>query len=113
MKQYLLALTVPPLAACRYGCAGCCAAPISVFWITGIVGIVYGAFWGGPLGLEGVSWSTVLLGIALWAIATVWTVLVMRGARADKCQRPSSSLCRRILPDLDESDPMDEVRKVR
>ena len=38
---------------------------------------------------------------------------VKRGADQDKCADRSSSLCSKILPSLDESDPFDEVRKAR
>lgn len=112
MRQTLLTLLVPPLAACRYGCAGCCAAPIAVFWIAGMVALVYGVV-GGPLGKFGVSWTTVTLGFALWAIASVWAEFVIRGADDDKCGRRTSTLCSRILPNVHETDPLDEARKAR
>lgn len=112
MKRYLLALAVPPLGVCRYGCAGFCAAPIGVFWITGIVGLVYGWF-GGPLGLDGVSWGTLALGLLLWAIAAVWAMLTVRAVDDDRHTRRRSSLCAKIAPRADEPDPFDEVRKAR
>lgn len=112
MKRYLLALVVPPLAVCRYGCAGCCAAPIGVFWITGIVSLIYGLR-GGPLGLEGVSWGTIGLGALLWAIAVVWAILTVKAVDDDKCKRRSSNLCSKVLPRNDESDPLDEARRAR
>lgn len=65
VKRRLLALIAPPVAVCRYGCAGCCAAPIGVFWIAGMVSIVY-AFFGGPAEVEGFSSGTFLLGAILW-----------------------------------------------
>ncbi|BAZ93926.1 hypothetical protein TspCOW1_11090 [Thiohalobacter sp. COW1] len=111
MKKTLLVLFTPPFAACRYGCAGCCAAPIGVFWIAGIVGILYGLIWGGPT--EGSGGQTALLGLGLWILASVWAALTIRGADEDKCQNRSSTLCSKILPGLDEHDPMDEVRKAR
>ncbi len=112
MKRTLTTLFVPPFAACRFGCAGCCAAPIAVFWITGIVGIGYGLL-GGPANLMGPSWSTVGLGLALWTIASVWAAVTIRGADEDKCARRNSTLCHTILPAGDETDPLDEVRKAR
>ena len=51
MQRTTLSILIPPLAVCRYGCAGCCAAPIGVFWLAGITSIVYG-YLGGPAGLE-------------------------------------------------------------
>lgn len=111
MKKLLLVLFTPPFAACRYGCAGCCAAPIGVFWLAGIAGILYGLVWGGPA--AGTGGQTALLGLGLWALASVWAAFTIRGADDDKCQNRSSTLCNRILPSVDEHDPMDEVRKAR
>ena len=112
MKRAVLTLLIPPVAACRYGCAGCCAAPIAVFWLAGISGIVYGLV-GGPANLMGPSWTTVGLGFALWGIAAVWAILTIRGTDDDKCERKTSTVCNKILPSTDESDPFDEVRKAR
>jgi hypothetical protein len=108
----ILAVLVPPVAACRYGCAGCCAAPIGVFWIAGIVSLVYG-YNGGPLGLDTVSWSTLGLGAALWGIAVIWTLITLHNTDDDRCQKKTSTLCSKIVPRLNESDPLDEVRKAR
>lgn len=112
MKRMLLSLVTPPFAACRYGCAGCCAAPIGVFWLTGIVAIVYGML-GGPANLMGPSWNTVALGVGLWGIAAVWAMLTIRGADDDRCTKRDSTLCRKISPRDDEQDPFEEVRKAR
>lgn len=112
MRRALLTVLTPPLAVCRFGCASCCAAPIAVFWITGMVGITYG-FIGGPTNLMGPSWNTILLGLALWLIASVWAAVAIRGANDDRCTERRSTLCRRVLDSEDESDPFDEVRKAR
>ena len=113
MNRYLLALLAPPLAVCRYGCAGCCAAPIGVFWITGLVAILYGVVWGGPLRLEGVSWGTLGLGLLMWVIAVSWSMLTLRAADADRCKEKTSPVCSKIVPSADEGNPLDEVRKAR
>ena len=111
MKRNLLALITPPVAVCRYGCAGCCAAPIGVFWIAGMVSIVY-AFFGGPAGTEGFSNGTFLLGVILWAIASTWAGLTINGIAADKqCDKEASSLCRAVKPTVDDSNPLDEIKK--
>ncbi len=114
MRRSILALLVPPVAVCRYGCAGCCAAPIGVFWITGIVSIIY-AFYGGPAGTEGISMGTLTLGAVLWGIAAIWAENVIRGVDEDnqdsRCEKKSSTVCRIVQPRVDESDPMDEVKK--
>jgi len=116
MKRNLFALAAPPLAVCRYGCASCCAAPIGVFWITGIVSLIYGYF-GGPLGGDHVSWATMGLGVVLWAIASVWAVDTIKSVDEDQrdpnCDKQVSNLCRIVRPRLDESDPFDEIKKFR
>ncbi|MGD8925678.1 MAG: hypothetical protein PVG20_02440 [Thioalkalispiraceae bacterium] len=114
MKRILLTFLVPPVAVCRYGCAGCCAAPIGVMWIAGIVGIIYG-FAGGPADTDTVSWATVGLGILLWMIAVVWGVTVVRGVNDDKadpkCQQKRSTLCSIVKSD-DDSDPMSDIKNL-
>lgn len=112
MKRTLLNLFTPPVAVCKYGCAGCCAAPIGVFWITGIVAILYGLV-GGPTNLMGPSVNTILLGFGLWAIAAVWAAIAIRGADADRCRDRNSTVCHQILPNSEEPDPFEEVRKAR
>lgn len=114
MKRRVLALFAPPVAVCRYGCAGCCAAPIGVFWIAGMISMVY-AFFGGPAATDEFSNGTFILGIILWAIATTWAELTINGIEADegdpKCEGKASTVCRIVKPNLDDSDPMDEVKK--
>jgi len=111
VKRRLLALIAPPVAVCRYGCAGCCAAPIGVFWIAGMVSLIY-AFFGGPAGLDSFSIGTFILGAILWIIATTWAELTINGINADDiCDEKSSSLCRIVKPKLDDSDPLDEIKK--
>jgi hypothetical protein len=112
MNRTMLAFLVPPFAVCRYGCAGCCAAPIGVFWLTGIVALIYG-YYGGPLELAGPSWGTIGLGVALWLIAAVWAALTIRAVDEDKCRRKTSPLCGKIKPQPDERDPLDQVRKAQ
>jgi len=112
MTRYVLSVFTPPLAVCRYGCASCCAAPIGVFWIGGIVALVYGTL-GGPLQLAGVSWGTVALGVLLWLAATVWAALTVRAMDQDLCESQSSPLCSRVMPEVEEPDPMEEVRHAR
>ena len=110
MQRTTLSILVPPLAVCRYGCAGCCAAPIGVFWLAGIVSIIYG-FVGGPASLNTVSWTTVSLGIVLWAIASVWARMAIRGVTDDECKHKRSTVCRMVSPGVDESNPLDDVKK--
>lgn len=117
MKRTLLTLFTPPVAVCKFGCAGCCAAPISVFWLAGMAGILYGLV-GGPANLMGPSWNTVLFGFGMWGIAVVWAAVAILGANDAKCaQKPTSRLCGgkpgKPVNQYDESDPFDEVRKAR
>ena len=111
MKRRFLALVAPPVAVCKFGCASCCAAPIGVFWIAGLVSLIY-AFFGGPSSLEGFSAGTFLLGAILWGIATTWAELTINGIDADdQCDEQNSSLCRMVKPKLDDSDPLEEIKK--
>jgi len=114
MQRLLLTYLVPPLAVCRYGCAGCCAAPIGVMWIASIVGIIYG-FAGGPAQVDGISWATVGLGIVLWVIAVIWAITVVRGVSDDladpKCASKKSTVCSIVKGD-DDSDPMSDINKL-
>lgn len=110
MNRYILSLLVPPIAVCRYGCAGCCAAPIAVFWLAGLSSLAYG-YLGGPLGLNGISWYTMGLGALLWAIASVWAMITVHNVNTELCLSKTNNLCRKITPKLDESDPLDEIRK--
>lgn len=109
--RILLSILVPPLGACRYGCAGCCTAPIGLFWMTAIVALVYG-YLGGPLDLETVSWNTIGLGALLWLIAGTWAVVTVHSATDETCGKPSG-LCAKIAPRVDEDDPLDRVRNAR
>lgn len=114
MKRRSLAFFTPPIAVCHYGCAGNCAAPIGVFWIAGLVSIVY-SFFGGPTGFGEFSAGTFLFGIILWGIAITWAELTINGIETDdsdfQCNNSNSTLCRIVKPELDDSDPMDEVKK--
>ncbi|HHJ14737.1 MAG TPA: hypothetical protein ENJ79_10260 [Gammaproteobacteria bacterium] len=112
MKRALLILLLPPYAACRFGCAGCCAAPIGVFWLASLTSVGYGLM-GGPTNLMGPSLNTLLLGLVMWGISVVWAAITVRSANEERCaNRGRKSLCNNILPG-DESDPFDEVRKAR
>lgn len=114
VKRSILALLAPPVAVCRYGCAGCCAAPIAVFWIAGIISIIY-AFFGGPVVSEGISLGTLALGAALWGIASIWAETVIKSVEQDEsdpeCETRSSTVCRMVRPRADEHDPMEDVKK--
>lgn len=114
VKRRVLALLAPPVAVCRYGCASCCAAPIAVFWIAGIISLIY-AFFGGPIASEGISLGTLALGAGLWGIAAVWAETVIKSVEEDandpECETRNSTVCRMVRPRVDDSDPLDEVKK--
>lgn len=112
MKRILLSLITPPIAVCRYGCAGCCAAPIGVFWIAGIASLVYG-YLGGPLNLNGISWNTIGLGVLLWSIAAIWAMITLMNVDNDQCEEKNNLICRKLETRFDESDPLDEISKAQ
>jgi hypothetical protein len=112
LKRNMLTVLAPPVAVCLYGCAGCCAAPIGVFWLTGVVSIT-GGLLGGPTNAVGPDWGFVLLGLGLWGFASAWTALAIRTPDTEKCLE-NSNFCNQITPDhADKPDPLDEVRKTR
>ena len=110
-KRIFYSLFIPPLAACRYGCAGCCAAPIGLFWFSGIVSIIYGVL-GGPAQSATISWPTSILGIVLWVLASIWAItVVIRDKSRPACSKKPSKVCRIVGSNELETDPMDEVNK--
>lgn len=112
MKRLLLTFMSPPVAVCHYGCAGCCAAPIGVMWMAGMIGIIYG-YSGGPTAMAGISWGTVGLGLTLWVIAIIWAMTVARGVnKADpKCQQKRGTASNSVKND-DDNDPMADINKL-
>jgi len=81
MPRHLLTLLAPPAAVCRFGCPGCCAAPIAVFWLAGLAAIAY-AVLGGPEGAGGPNAGTLALGAGLWLAAWVWAGLKLPAGAA-------------------------------
>lgn len=114
MKNVITFLA-PPVAVCRYAYARCCAAPIGVFWIAGITALGYG-FVGGAAGDSGLTWFMLALGLALWGIAVVWALDTLRRAAEDaqdpSCTTAHSTHCRMVRPRDDETDPLEEVRRL-
>ena len=103
MNRAALTLLAPTVAVCRFGCASCYAAPITVLWLASIVAIVF-AFLGGPAGLAEPGWSALALGLALWGMASLWTAIVIRGSDEVRCEKPDSAVCHTIKPGTDRSD---------
>jgi len=110
MKRAALTLLAPTLAVCRFGCASCCAAPITVLWLAGIVGIVFG-FLGGPVGSTGPSWSTLAVGLALWGSGSLWTAIAIRDNT--ECGKPDSPVCDTINSVTNGSNSLNEIHKAR
>ena len=110
MKRTIVALIAPPAAVARHGSAGLTVAPIAVFWFTSLFSIVYGLSGGRLANLEGSQWIIIGIGILLWLIAAAWARLVVSGVDDDIHHRPDSSLDHRVVPDLNEEDPLKQVR---
>lgn len=110
MKRILTATLAPPVGACRYGCGTNCAAPITVFWLFGLISVVFGLF-GGPTGAEGISWPTIGLGLCMWGISAVWTLLTLQGVEADRCHGIWSPRDHKVPANAEETDPFEEVKK--
>ena len=111
IRRYMTSLLAPPIGACRYGCGSSCAAPVTVFWLFGVVSVVYG-FLGGPMGEPGISWHTVGLGLAMWSIAAVWAMVTIQGVQAGRCHSVLSPRDHLGQSTESESDPFDEVKKI-
>lgn len=110
MKTACLGYLVPPLAVYRKGSAAMCTGPIAVFWLTGIVSLLYGLE-GGPLNDGEISWALLGLGVLLWIIAAVWARLVTSGVDEDTLGTKLSTRKTQVDPENYTSDPMDELRK--
>lgn len=109
MNRTIISLLVPPAAVVRYGHARYTAAPIAVFWLTGLVGIFYGSSGGMLADWEATRWFIVGLGFTLWAISAVWARLVIFGVDEDMDNHRTGTLDRRITPQADEVDPFKEI----
>ncbi len=117
MLRSLWIIVAPPLSVCRFGCSSCCIAPISVFWVAGLIAIAYG-FIGGPANLPSMSLITGSLGVVLWLISSVWAGITIyainRDNDAPKCRGSSNSVCRIVRKHQpDESNPLDEVARFK
>lgn len=102
MKRTLLAFLAPPAAVIRHGCVACTAAPIGVFWLSALASLVHGLS-------RGAVGATVL-GVALWVIAAAWARLVLRAVESDTLQREDSTQAKLAVPQLDEADPLAQLR---
>ena len=117
MHRYLLGLLLPPVAICRYGCAGCCALPISVFWIGGITALTYFLFHAAPEH----TWlhqGSLILGVAMIAISVVWTLLTLNRVIRDGCEQSESKnkkFCGGTTTRYSEyeEDPLEEVQRLK
>ena len=110
LKRYVTSVLMPPVGACRYGCGSSCAAPVTVFWLFGMVSVIFG-FLGGPTGEPGISWYTIGLGLAMWAIAAIWTMLTIQGVEEDRCHSAWDTRDHQVEPNKGETAPFDEVKK--
>lgn len=80
MNRYWTAVLIPPIEASRFACGTGGAAPICVVWLFGVASLILGLF-GGPTEGPGVSWPTMAVGMAMWVVASVWTLVSLyRGA---------------------------------
>lgn len=110
MKHYLITILAPPYGAHCYAYGTYCVPPITVFWLFGVISIGY-SFMGGPLNQGGFSWYTFGLGLAMWSISAVWAILSIRGVEADKCRSRFGNKDQQVEAQLDEPDPLDQIRR--
>ena len=112
MKRAALIVLAPTVAVCRFGCASCCAAPITVLWLAGIVAIILG-FLPGSAELVAPSWGSVGLGLSLWGISALWTAVAVRGSDGSLCDGPDSAVCNRVNSAQGDSKQFDEIHRAR
>jgi hypothetical protein len=110
MKTNWLSFIAPPLAVYKKGSVAMCTGPIAVFWVTGIVSLLYGLE-GGPLADGEISWPLLGLGALLWLIAAFWASLVIAGIEEDSRGSRDSTRNTQVDPDRYTADPMDELPK--
>lgn len=104
-----LGVTLPPIAAYRYGAAAhSCAAPIAIVWVAALVSIAY-ALWAGLAGISGHAVFPLAIGVFLWGFATVWTFLVVRNVQADPSLADPGLHARRVRQQEDDHDPLDQL----
>jgi type VI protein secretion system component VasK len=61
---------------------------------------------------EASRWIIIALSVLLWVIAAVWARLVIAGVAEDFDQHREGSLDRRVVPNLEEKDPLKEIGKI-
>ncbi len=114
MYQTLLSIFVPPLAICRYGSAACCIYPISGIWLGGLALFAYHFL--NPHHYNVLTEQGSLYGgIALVAIAVVWTRLTLKRVESEGMRADASGnrICARLVPNPQEPDPLEEVSRLR
>ncbi len=112
MKIIAVALMAPPLAILRYHYARDTAGPIGVFWAMSLLIVLYGLF--GDLQANNLPrWLVLGFGIIVWLIAAAWARLVIGAVDEDLHHGEHSPQDHKVPPSLDETDPLQEVRKAR
>ncbi len=114
MYRHILGITIPPLAICRYGCASCCALPITVFWVGGLAALGY-HFFHAPVEASWMYNGSLLLGIGMIVLSIIWTEMTITRVIREGCDEDTSQkskICHVIAPGQ-ESDPFEEVRKAK
>ena len=114
MHRYIIGIVAPPLAICRYGCASCCAFPITVYWLGGLAALAY-HFFKAPIENSWLYNGSLILGLVMISLSVIWTELTIKRVIRDGCDEPAEqkrTVCD-VLPGGQESDPFEEVRKAK
>lgn len=114
MQKKSLAIVAPPFAIARYGGrVAWCAAPIGTVWMSALVGILIG-FQGdmSSPAHEPMYW-VIGLGCAIWAVSSVWALMVIGGVDHDLAHDEDSTLEHTVDPRDDELDPLEQIRGMR
>lgn len=114
MQKKTLAFLAPPFAIARFGGrVAWCAAPIGTVWMSAIVGILIGIQ--GDMSTatrEPMLW-VIALGLAIWAVSSVWALMVIGGVDHDAAHDADSTLEHTVHAEEDELDPLEQIRGMR
>lgn len=114
MNKMALAAVLPPLAIAKYGGrAAWCAAPIATVWMSALVGIAIGLNGDVAGSTQGPSHWVLAFGLFVWAVSSIWAVMVIRGVESDAAHTPDSTADRLAARADDDTDPLDQIRGLR
>lgn len=111
MVRNLTSILVPPLAVCRYSCTTNTAPTVALAWISGLTLLGF-RFFGGPHN-NLISTGSLVIGLALIAIAITWARLTISQVEHDNEDIQSNSRLCKVFPSGSEKDPLREIDRLK